>query len=102
MRYFSWNDGFAYTSPAASFRANAFGLYDMIGNAWQWCQDLHPDPKAHDDYDKKAVTDPTGPVSLRVQRRIVERRVGNLPLRESRVESARCSIRGVWIPNRSC
>jgi formylglycine-generating enzyme required for sulfatase activity len=35
-----WNDacddGFAHTSPAGFFLPNAWGLYDMAGNAWQW------------------------------------------------------------------
>ena len=38
--FFSWDDGFVLTSPVGTFKANAFGLYDMIGNASQWCQDL--------------------------------------------------------------
>jgi formylglycine-generating enzyme required for sulfatase activity len=33
------NDNYVFTSPAGSFAANAFGLYDMIGNAWQWLAD---------------------------------------------------------------
>jgi formylglycine-generating enzyme required for sulfatase activity len=33
------NDGFVYTAPSGSFKPNAFGLYDMIGNASQWVED---------------------------------------------------------------
>jgi len=31
------------TAPVGSFKPNAFGLYDMHGNAWQWVEDIwHP------------------------------------------------------------
>lgn len=36
-----YNDGFATTSPAGSFKPNSLGICDLGGNVWEWCVNLY-------------------------------------------------------------
>jgi formylglycine-generating enzyme len=50
------SDGYVFTAPVGKFKPNAFGLYDMHGNAWQWCSDRYDEEY----YAKSPTDDPIG------------------------------------------
>lgn len=60
------SDGFAFTAPVGSYPANAFGLHDMVGNAWEWVSDSYDEAY----YAASPTQDPTGPAAdaMRVRR----------------------------------
>ncbi len=57
-------DGYVYTAPVDSFQANRFGLYGMLGNAWEWtCSLYHKD---YDDLEQSCTNkDKGGPLAVR-------------------------------------
>lgn len=53
------NDGYQVSAPVGSFQPNAYGLYDMMGNVWEWTGDWYD----NNYYAKSPANNPQGPPS---------------------------------------
>lgn len=57
--------------PVGMYPKNESGLYDMAGNAWEWCHDLYDANYYYDCYLRKSVKDPKGPSSSPIGVRVL-------------------------------
>lgn len=54
-------NGYFGTTPVTQFKPNGYGLFDMSGNVWQWCQDLYHCNYYKDLAKETTSVNPTGP-----------------------------------------
>jgi formylglycine-generating enzyme required for sulfatase activity len=81
-------DGYEDLAPVGSFAPNAWGLYDMHGNAWEWVEDRYGD------YGAAPEIDPRGPAEG-------EQRVRRGGSCEIKAENCRSSVRKGTSPKSS-
>ena len=53
----SRDDGYLTTAPVRTYQPNGYGLWQMVGNVWEWCQDWF----GNNWYERSPSRDPRGP-----------------------------------------
>ncbi|MDR3556713.1 MAG: SUMF1/EgtB/PvdO family nonheme iron enzyme [Syntrophobacteraceae bacterium] len=84
------DDGYATTAPVGSFRPNPFGLYDMLGNVLQWCEDVY----SLDAYVQLDKNNPENIDESRGQSRVIRGACWHDP-----PSAARCAMRRSGLPD---
>lgn len=64
----SLDDGYLGTAPVDQYQPNAYGLYNMSGNIWEWCQDWW----TNDPNQKGGNRNPKGPVADSMNRKLMK------------------------------
>ncbi len=60
----SAKDGYVFTAPTGTYVANNFGLYDMVGNVFEWCEDTYDSMYYGGQFSSNTAIDPVGPPSF--------------------------------------
>jgi formylglycine-generating enzyme required for sulfatase activity len=55
----NFDDGYVDTAPVGSYAPNGYGVYDMVGNVWEWVADWYDDNY----YSSSPASNPSGPTS---------------------------------------